>query len=447
MPSRDPMTERKLRQQKLLKERQKRINRMIRICIIAGTLIIVGSLLTITAVSTIHKRRTEKEALTLASSQMQRRLDSLHTNNTLTLSIAGNLTFSPEILLSGYLYVDHPSVGLIQSTNPRDFSPLFDNVRSYINRADFSIADLPGLVVENYDSLVSAETSGYYPPEVGAALSDTGFDLLLSASPGSLSKGSTGKNATLQYWMEQQDEMLIAGLYDPDPSFEPVVVNKKNFVLSVFDFCSSETDFTSDAFRESLQNADEASDFVLLFCRASKEESPADLPDPQDLLECGVDLYVRLIPDTLGRYEQLEDLAGHTMLYYSGIGNMLSTKDHIPDLLGGLPEITLKKDIMTGEVQIDRFTLTPFLTHCDTEDGSFTLYRLADYSDALAARHAITLTTDSPFTIVSLQERFAALTAGLDNPYQETDNELHAPEMTGKTQDSASAAPTIHLEP
>lgn len=92
------------------------------------------------------------------------------------------------------------------------------------------------------------------------------------------------------------------------------------------------------------------------------------------------------------------------MLVYSSLGNFVSTDDQIKGLVGGMADITLKKDGKTGEVTVSDYKMTPLVMHYDSEKKNCAVYKVSDYTEELAKEHGIHQQTEETFTLDSIKE-------------------------------------------
>ena len=92
------------------------------------------------------------------------------------------------------------------------------------------------------------------------------------------------------------------------------------------------------------------------------------------------------------------------MLVYSSLGNFVSADVQVRGLVGGMADITLKKDGKTGEVTVSDYKLVPLVMHYDSEKKNCAVYKVSDYTEELAKAHGIHQETDETFTLDSIKE-------------------------------------------
>ena len=106
------------------------------------------------------------------------------------------------------------------------------------------------------------------------------------------------------------------------------------------------------------------------------------------LSEQGADIILCSHPHILKGYELLtrED-KGKTLVYYS-LGNFASGQTALENLLGGMADITIKKNADSGKISIEDYSLVPLVMHYNSDFSEAGIYKLSDYSEELASEHA-----------------------------------------------------------
>ena len=76
------------------------------------------------------------------------------------------------------------------------------------------------------------------------------------------------------------------------------------------------------------------------------------------------------------------------MLVYYSLGNFISRQINLNQMCGGMAEITVERK--AGEIEITNAKLAPTIDfYTRTGDGyDFSVYKLSDYTDELAAKQA-----------------------------------------------------------
>ena len=109
-------------------------------------------------------------------------------------------------------------------------------------------------------------------------------------------------------------------------------------------------------------------------------------------LENGVDLVIGTHPHVIEPVKWVMDKKGNKMLVYYSLGNFVnwtaSSGEGIANrMVGGMAQITVGME--NGEAFIVDYDVTPLVCHVSEGINGVTVYRLSDYTDALAAENAI----------------------------------------------------------
>ena len=71
--------------------------------------------------------------------------------------------------------------------------------------------------------------------------------------------------------------------------------------------------------------------------------------------------------------------------------------------VGGMADIKITRDEQTGSLKILDSQLIPLVTHYNYEENIYTVYRLDEYTEELAASHSVHEESDEEFTLSSLK--------------------------------------------
>ena len=87
------------------------------------------------------------------------------------------------------------------------------------------------------------------------------------------------------------------------------------------------------------------------------------------------------------------------MLVYYSLGNFISTQKDPVCLLGGMADITIVRDPVSDALSIRNADLVPLVTHYNHDQNIYTVYKLSDYTEELAASHGVHAESTEPFTL------------------------------------------------
>ena len=98
-------------------------------------------------------------------------------------------------------------------TGTYDFHSLYEPVKDVISSYDLAVINQETILVDN-PAMYSSYPAFGTPQEIGEALADTGFDIILSATNHTWDKGEYGVRNTLNYWKTNYPDITLLGIHD-----------------------------------------------------------------------------------------------------------------------------------------------------------------------------------------------------------------------------------------
>ena len=395
----------RIRQRKLRKRRVRRIKKMIRAGIILLMMIILVVIFMF-ACSKDDKKDKDK--------------DKEQTNQTVQ---EPEVYVEPEIdiLMVGDILL-HENVqesGLLED-GTYNYDHLFANVKEDVQEAEIAIV--------NQEVILGGKELGLhgYPSfngafEVGDALVDAGFNVILHATNHSLDRGKTALLNCLNFWKTTYPEVGVLGIFDSQESYDnDIYVYEQDgikFAVLNYTYGTNGIEMPADmpyavAMLEEdkvvsdIQKANELADFVIVCPHWGVEYKHVQNSDQEYwanlFLENGVDLVLGTHAHYIQPVEMLTDDAGNQMLVYWSLGNFINstsgtgagTSDR---MVGAMAEITVAKS-EEGDIYIKDYGVEPLVTQLLYGPQEITTYKLADYTEELAAKNKV-LEKDSAFSL------------------------------------------------
>ena len=317
-----------------------------------------------------------------------------------------------------------------QKDGSYDFDFIFKNVEDEIQSADIAIL--------NQETILSTADLGYTgypnfgtPIEMGQAILDAGFDVVLHATNHAMDKGVKGVFNTLDFW-ENQKEISTVGLNTTDDESSRVAfIETKGMTIAILNYTYGLNGHSlpkgeeylvnmlnnKEKITKDIQYAKERADFLIVSphwgTEYSYEPNQSQKSWVNFFLEQEVDLVLGTHPHVLQPVEQVEsEKTNHKMLVYYSLGNFISGQDQVPRLLGGMARIKLAK--YEGKVEIVDSELIPIVTHYNYNKKEHTTYFLSDYNQQLADYHSIKDKTKKALTLVELEDLYKNI---MNEPY------------------------------
>lgn len=305
-----------------------------------------------------------------------------------------------------------------------NYDHMFTNVKSEIESADIAIVNqeviLGGreLGLTGYPSFNGAH-------EVGDALVESGFDVILHATNHALDKGSKGLLSCISFWETNYPHIAYLGIADSQEKADEIfVIEKEGIKIAILNYTYGTngiplpsdmpycvnllTSSRLNEIKNDIAEAKQKADFVIVaphwgteyvLYADSNQEYWTDI-----FFDCGVDLVLGTHPHVVQPVEMITD-GEHEMLVYYSIGNYINSTAQTGAgianrMLGVLADVTITD---TGDdVKITDYGIIPIVAHVKSGAAGCTVYKLSDYTDALARANEIVY-SDSTFSLAYMQ--------------------------------------------
>lgn len=307
----------------------------------------------------------------------------------------------------------------LKSDGSYEFGELYEELKEDIQRAD--------LAAINQETILGGpdfDYTGYpnfnSPYEIGDAVREAGFDIVLQATNHSYDMGVQGIQNSIKYW-KKYPEITMAGLNKSQKKQDEIkIVEKNNIKFAVLNYTYGLNGYQLPEGQEhlvnlldeetiinDLQRAEELADFTIVFphwgIEYSYEPNEAQKYLAKVMVENGADLIIGTHPHVLQPVEWILSDNGNKALCYYSLGNYTSSQDKTATMLGGMAKLTVVK--RGNDIKIKKNAgILPIVTHYIWGEGRITkTYKLNDYTEPLAAVHSIHSVADD-FSIDKLNE-------------------------------------------
>ncbi len=300
-------------------------------------------------------------------------------------------------------------IEVVQSGMQEDGSLNYDHLYSRL-KDDITTADI---AVVNQETILGGDDfaySGYpnfnSPTQIGDALIEAGFDVILHATNHTMDKGLKGVENTFAYWRSRPGIHVLGINESQDASNEITVIEKNGIKLAMLNYTYSLNGYSlpkkmpylvnlldKEKMAQDIQKAEEIADFTIVFPHWGSEYVYEATAMQKDLTKFfyqhGVDLVIGTHPHVIEPVEWIETNPDHRMLVYYSLGNFMSYQKEAPRMLGGMAEVTIHKN--EDGAYISNASITPIVTHYEhgPRDFHYGIYKLADYTPTLAQVHGV----------------------------------------------------------
>ncbi len=332
-----------------------------------------------------------------------------------------------SIIMTGDILLHTPvEEAAIQSDGSINFDSIFANTRDIISGADLALVNQE-VIIGGEDLGVSGYPAFNAPYEIGDALVDSGFDVILHATNHALDKGKSGILNCINFWETNYPDITYLGINDSREQQDSIYFfqkgNKKIAVLN-YTYGTNGIDIPSDMpyavnildedkVRSDIQRAEAEGDFTIV-CPHWGTEYNLGISDQQEkwtdiFYEEGVDLVIGTHPHVVEPVEVIAREGNeHKMLVYYSLGNYVNwtsgTGDGVSDrMLGAIADIDLDisgdySDAESGtggsvisdeDVYIKSYGVDLIVSHVTSGTNGVTVYKLDDYTQELASQNEI----------------------------------------------------------
>ncbi len=297
--------------------------------------------------------------------------------------------------------------------NGYDFAYAYENVKDIISSAD--IAFLNQETIMDKDNEPASYPLFNSPTELLDEMIEIGFDVFNQSTNHTMDKTLSGALNNIELFKSKQN-VLLTGLYETrDDMLKPQTREVNGITFSFVGFTEflnglrvpsssdlglvylTDTRYSQEeiyaTMKQMIDIAKENSDVVCVSMHWQTEDitvpDESQIQITQKLLEYGADIIIGTGPHVLQPMEMKQNGDGEDALVIWSLGNFISCQNKRNNMLGGIADITVKKDLATGKVSFESATLIPTITHFGSSFSNVRIIPFADYSEELAAQHGV----------------------------------------------------------
>lgn len=286
-----------------------------------------------------------------------------------------------------------------------DFSAVFENVKEEISEADLALVNQE-VIIGGSQLGVTGYPSFNAPFELGDALDEAGFDVILHATNHTLDKGKRGLLNCLDFWQENYPEKAVLGIHGSKEDQEEIYVYEQDGIrIAILNYTYGTNGIAlpkdmpygvdlleRDRVVSDLQKAEELADFVIVCPHWGTEytlqETSVQREWAQLFADNGADLVIGTHPHVIEPVKWVDN----TLVYYS-LGNFVNwtsgTREGVANrMVGGMASVSIGLD-ESGEAVITDYGIVPLVCHLEEGFKGVTVYLLEEYTEELAERNAI----------------------------------------------------------
>lgn len=320
-----------------------------------------------------------------------------------------------------------------QEDGSLDFNFLFDNISEFLEEAEISIINQETPLAGN-----ELGFSGYplfnSPTEIGDAIAESGFNVVLQASNHSADKGISGLDNCISYW-RSRPEVLLTGVHEPENDNIPILTID-DFSFAVLNYTySPNSEYASDSLSERLNflcSIDEETNFIdftvlnpkvlediemaktmadiVIVCPHWGNEyqtTPSKYQEKfaMQMTEAGADLIIGTHPHVVQPVSIVEASNGNKALCYYSLGNYVSTQKNGESMLEAMAWVNFHVTEEGISLSVEDCGVIPLVCHYVSNPVRVeNIYLLEEYSAEMASQHGIISYGGISFALEDLQE-------------------------------------------
>ena len=341
----------------------------------------------------------------------------------ITLIMVGDMLMHTPVTRSG-----------LMEDGSYDYGHLFTYTRDIIEEADLALVNQEVILGGTQLGL-----SGYprfnAPFELGDALVEAGFDVILHATNHTLDKGVQGVENCLQFWEENYSEIAVLGIQGSAEEKEEIYVYEQDGIrIAILNYTYSTNGIPvpddmpwlidmldEEQIAQDIAKAKEEADFVIVCphwgTEYVHEASRSQKRWAQFFMECGADLCIGTHPHVIEPVEWLYGENGESMLVYYSLGNYVNSTssdgEGVADrMLGALAKVTIARNA-EGEVYIKEYSAEPLVTYVSADEKEISIYPMELFTEEMAAS-SITYLKDPNFSVEYCEQLWEEVFGDLD---------------------------------
>ena len=290
-----------------------------------------------------------------------------------------------------------------------DFNPIFKLIKPIIKKADLAIVNQE-TILGGKELRVSGYPTFNGPYELGDAIANAGFDVVLQSNNHSLDRGEQGIYNCLNFW-KKYPKIKTVGINTSEAQKKKLCIYKKNGIkVAILNYTYGTNGIplpkgmpyavnylVKDEVINDIKRAEKEADFTIV-CPHWGTEYFRGISDYQKIwskifVENGVDLVLGAHPHVIEPIRYVTDKkTGHKMLVYYSLGNFVNSTmsdGRVGDrYVGGIAKVKLKRGA-DNKVRIAKYGVKATVMHNGGTKYGSRVYPLSKYTEELAKKNVM----------------------------------------------------------
>lgn len=352
-----------------------------------------------------------------------------------TGSLVGQGEYDVTLMAVGDNLIHMPIVN--QGTDAegnRNYDFLFTDISDYLQQADVKIINQESVMAGN-DLGFSAYPGFNSPTEIGDAIADAGFNVVLQASNHSLDKGLDGLYSTIDFWEKEHPDITLAGVTGKEEEPEIPVIEVKGITFAILNYAYAPnndtiypsirghlnilSDYDTDTGKvyvnrlnpqviTDIKEAEKLADVVVV-CPHWGNEYWTEIAEYQrsfalEMTEAGADVIIGTHPHVVEPVEWIRAENGNESICYYSLGNYVSSAQREICMLEGMAWVTFHVTPEGVTLDHEKTGVLPMVLQYNYQCRTENIYLLEDYTQELANAHGISNTLGRALSLENLNQ-------------------------------------------
>ena len=303
-----------------------------------------------------------------------------------------------HLLFSGGIFLNQkPYLSGIKPDNTINYDHLFTHLINYIQSADLAVT------FQNTPFFISQDTKfkpnkKHTPKELGDAIANAGFKVVLHASSKAYDLEEKGIKDTVNFWKTNHPDIHVLGISATQEEAEKnyYIFEKNGIKIAIINFSAvvGKTIPTKHKFMVNIINKQKIgeciselksqADFIIVCINWGEKFSTNPNKNvilwAKTLIYYGANLIIGNYPAYVQPITYVKAENGNCGLVFFSLGLLVGENTKKRDALGALADIVIIKE--NGKTSISSYRLIPTINHV-VPSYDYTVYRLAEYTDDL----------------------------------------------------------------
>lgn len=304
-----------------------------------------------------------------------------------------------HLLFTGNIFLNKkPYLSGIKDNNVINYDHLFTHITRNIKYADLAVVPLSSTFHIDSEGKKQVKSANIVPKELGDAIANAGFKVVLYASPKAFGQKEKGITNTLNFWKTKYPDVHPLGISSTLEEAEKdyYIFTKNNIKIGIINYSIFKSKSIPEKYKfmvneikqtkveETVRKLRPQVDCLIVCMNWGDKKgltpNKNQISWAKTLAGLGVDLIVGNSPFDVQPVSFVKNKNGKTALVFFSLGHLVGDNKSKPETLGALASVVISKE--NGKVSISSYHLIPTINH-QGESDKYQVYKLLQYNESL----------------------------------------------------------------